>query len=102
VIDQENIMKTYLTVLFAGAVLTSVGFAADTMKPGAHKEECTKRECCRHEHAAASKEAQSYFDAWSRAKWGRNIRATERTAGQLAQASSADLPAACDNPKCCE
>ena len=95
-------MKTYLTVLFAGSVLTSVAFAAD-MKPGAHHQECTKRECCRHEHAAASRGAQSYFDAWSRAKWGRNIRATQRPEGQVAQASPAgDPPAVCEHPKCCE
>jgi hypothetical protein len=98
-------MKTYLTVLFAGAVLASSTFAADTTKPGTHKEECTKGECCRHEHAAAAlKETQSNFDAWSRAKWGRNIRAAnDRPAVRLAQTTPAgDSRALCDHPKCCD
>jgi hypothetical protein len=97
-------MKTYLTVLFAGTLLTSVAFAADARKPGAHQEECAKQECCRHEHAAASSGTQSFFDAWSRAKWGRNIRATnDRPKVQLAQTTpDGDSPTACDHPKCCD
>ena len=101
-------MKTYLTVVFAGAVLTSAVFAADTRTPSTHKEACTKQECC-HEHTAAQKQikanadstrTQSHFDAWSRAKWGRNIRTTnDREGVALAQTSPAG---ACDHPKCCD
>ena len=97
-------MKTYLTVFFAGAVLASSALAADTMKASVHKDECTKRECCRHEGAAASKGTQTFFDAWSRAKWGRNIRETnDQPAVRLAQTTQAgDSHAVCEHPKCCD
>src|SRR5712692_3307872 len=128
-------MKTYLTVFFAGAVLTSVAFAADSdpfreerfkaktgrytpteearlqafnRKLSVRKEECTNQECCRHEHTASQKQVKAipgetqFFNAWSRAKWGRNIRRVEdRPQVQLAQATPAgDSSAArCDRPK---
>jgi hypothetical protein len=133
-------MKTYLTVLFAGAVFASTAFATDgdplreerfkaktgryssteetrrlALAPnsGVRKEECTNHECCRHERTAqnhvkatvATGETQSFFDAWSRAKWGRNIRGTnDGSEVQLVLAVPAgdSHAVACDHPKCCD
>ena len=84
-----------------------------TVKAKARTEECADKKCCRSKHGrpeqqakaiAASIETESFFDKWSRAKWGRNIRRDGRPEAQLAQArpAAASLCADCDHPKCCD
>jgi hypothetical protein len=84
-------------------------------------EKCADRECCRHQHAtqnvqaspvSAKKEVtsnqnQAFFDAWSKAKFGRIIRRVESPSGEkLAQASpttsGAPVSERCDRPTCCD
>jgi hypothetical protein len=85
----------------------------------ASEEKCADRECCRHQHAAQNLQAsaesakkevlsnqnQAFFDAWSKAKFGRVIRPVE-SGQKLAQASPTDsgtpLPERCDRPTCCD
>jgi hypothetical protein len=123
-------MKTYLTVFCAGVLLASMAFGAQgdpfreerfkaktgrytqaeearrltvSGKSNATAEKCSDQVCCRHQDGASPKqsEAQSFFDAWSRAKYGRNIReAQDRTEVQLAQSMPAG--AMCGHPKCCD
>jgi hypothetical protein len=115
-------MKTYLTVFCAGVVLASMAFGAQgdpfqaerfKAKTGRYMtvaatsnvqaEKCMDQECCRHQDGASQKQtdAQAFFDVWSRAKYGRNIReAQDRTEVQLAHSKAA--AAMCGHPKCCD
>ena len=82
---------------------------------------CADASCCRHRQDAqnlqlstvsaktkfASNQNQAFFDAWSKAKFGRVFRPIESQSEQkLAQASAANSGAAvtehCDHPTCCD
>jgi len=85
------------------------------------EEKCADRECCRHQHAtqkvqagavSAKKEVtsnqnQAFFDAWSKAKFGRIIRRVESPSGEkLAKASPTNsgtpVSERCDRATCCD
>jgi hypothetical protein len=126
-------MKTYLTVFCAGVVLASMAFGAQgdpfqeerfkaktgrytqaeearrltaAAKSDVRTEKCMDQECCRHQDGASQKQtdAQAFFDAWSRAKYGRNIReAQDRSEVRLASMPAGSSSGAmCGHPKCCD
>jgi hypothetical protein len=118
-------MKTYLTVFCAGVVLASMAFGAQgdpfqaerfKAKTGRYMtvagtsnvqaEKCMDQECCRQQDGASQKQtdAQAFFDAWSRAKYGRNIReAQDRSEVRLASMPAGSSSGAmCGHPKCCD
>jgi hypothetical protein len=120
-------MKTYMTVLFAGALLASVAFASDadpnreqrfaaktgryalvnqTMQEAAaqristHSMQCMDQTCCRHMHNTSHSTAAANAvrkEQWFQAKWGRSFAAG--ASGQMAMTAACDRPVAATNPQ---
>jgi hypothetical protein len=106
-------MKTFFSVMLAGAMLVSVSWSADSdpsreerfkTKTGRYTPaeearrqavtKCSDRECCRHKHVAVPQATaeSNWKSMWFQSKWGRSTRIDELRQLKAQAGSTTSLP----------